>query len=194
MKNFSIRALAALLTFSIGVGCGSIWMIHRYSQDQRPMAVTPIQPTIPSDTFITLERTGCYGTCPSYTLAISADGTIIFSGSYYSTVNGGKQWKRSGVIRSYITPEQLHQLLTEFEKANYFSLQNSYRDVRDGCPTYATDSPSAYTSIQINGQKKAIEHYLGCLSSSRDFAGYPKELVDLENRIDEIVNTKQWMQ
>lgn len=194
MKNFSIRALVALLTFSIGVTCGSIWMLHSYLQDQTPKAVIPIQPTISSDTFIALERTGCYGTCPIYTLAISADGTIIFSGSYTTKVNGVMQWKRSGVIKSSISPEQLHQLLMEFEKVNYFSLQNSYRDVRDGCPTNATDSPSVYTSIQINGQKKSVEHYLGCLYSTRDFAVYPKELVALENRIDEIVNTKQWMQ
>jgi hypothetical protein len=170
MKNFGIRALAALLTFSIGVACGSVWMIHLYSQAQKPKVETPSQPPIPSDTFITLERTGCYGECPTYTLAISADGTVIFSGFYAVTIDGVSRWKRSGVIRSRISQEQQHQLIAEFEKANYFSLQDSYRDARDGCPTYATDSSSAYTSIQINGRKKSVEHYLGCLYSGRDFA------------------------
>jgi hypothetical protein len=42
----------------------------------------------------------------------------------------------------------------------------------------------------MNGQKKVVSHNNGC----RDKNGqpYPKELNDLENRIDEILNSKQW--
>jgi hypothetical protein len=193
MRQLSIRILTATLTFIIGLGCGSIWMIHRYSEEKAKAAI-PAKPSIPSDTFISLERTGCYGTCPQYTLAISADGTVVFSGSYVREKGGTYEWKRSDVIKSRISEEQVGQLIAEFEKANYFSLQDRYRDARDGCPTFATDGPSAYTAIQINGQKKAVEHYLNCLYDGSGNNAYPKELTHLEEQIDEIVNTKQWMQ
>lgn len=193
MRQLATRILTATVTFLTGLGCGSVWMIHRYSHEQAK-AVTPAKPSIPSDTFISLQRTGCYGTCPQYTLAISADGTVVFSGSYSRKTGDTFEWKRSDVIKSHISQEQVGQLIAEFEKANYFSLQDSYKDARDGCPTYGTDMSSAYTSIQINGKKKNIEHYLGCFYADHELTTYPKELTNLEKRIDEIVNTKQWMQ
>jgi len=193
IKHYSIRAIAALFTFFIGTGCASILLTHTTIQEQKAKIETAVEPIIPADAFITLERTRCYGTCPSYTLAITADGTTVFSGFYLASVNGISQWKRSGVIKSRISQHQLWQLINEFEKADYFSLQNFYRDSLDGCPSYATDRSSAYTSIQINGRKKSIEHYLGCLYSRHDLATYPPKLTTLENRIDEIVDTQQWM-
>src|SRR6266487_2121041 len=181
MKWF-IASLALLITFSLGVACGSLWMKPRNST-----TTTQTNSTIPPDTFITLERTGCYGTCPSYTLAISADGTTIFSASYFAKVNGTNQWKKSGVIKSRVTEDQIRQLISEFNRANYFSLRDRYRDVKDGCPTESTDMSSAYTSFQMNGRKKSIDHYLGCFYDDRDLTVYPKELFALENSIDRIV-------
>lgn len=66
---------------------------------------------IPADMLITLERTGCEGTCPMYTLRISADGRVVYR---------GKQFVRNrGRAESKLTQEQLRQLLAEFEKAGY---------------------------------------------------------------------------
>ena len=59
------------------------------------------------------------------------------------------------------------------------------RPVYKLCPT---DHPSAFTSIRINGKSKTINHYLGCLEPK-----VPKGLTELENKIDEIVNTAQWL-
>ena len=187
-SSFLMRSYKALfavfITLPLGAAC------TRLKQYQQTTQTNPV----PADTFISLERTGCYGTCPSYTLAISADGTTIFTGSYVATVNGTDEWKKSGVIKSHVTEEQIRQLVSEFDRANYFSLQDRYRDARDGCPTRATDMSSAYTSFQINGRKKSIEHYLGCVYDGGDLSTYPKELFALENSIDRIVNTKQWLQ
>ncbi|HEX8564622.1 MAG TPA: DUF6438 domain-containing protein [Pyrinomonadaceae bacterium] len=196
INSFIVRALAISLAFIIGVGCGSLWIILPTEQTQPTRTEPPaIESFIPEDTFITLERTACYGTCPNYTVAVSADGTVIFSGSYYKTVKGVSVWTRTGVIKSRISQEQVQRLIDEFERANYLSLKNSYVIEKDGCPAVATDNPTAYTSIQINGQNKSVKHYLGCLYLTSGFdKSYPKELTALENRIDEIINTKQWMQ
>jgi hypothetical protein len=48
-----------------------------------------------------------------------------------------------------------------------------------------TDLPYAITSITIGGQTKTVNHYYGDDSA-------PQQLTDLESKIDEIVNSKQW--
>jgi hypothetical protein len=40
----------------------------------------------------------------------------------------------------------------------------------------------------MNGRKKAISHYLGCGERGEDF---PRALVSLEDKIDEIVGTRR---
>src|SRR5207253_387703 len=96
-------------------------------------------------------------------------------------INISSRMKDSGIITSKISQEQLRQLISEFEKADYFSLRDSYIKNED-CPRgISTDMPSAYTSIQINGRRKAISHYYGCIGKDEGFNVYPHELVELEN-------------
>ena len=194
MKNFSVRFIVGFVTFIVGVACVSVWLVHRYSQPQIVKPEVVEEPKVPSDTLITLERTGCYGSCPSYTLTISADGSVVFNAkAYWVEENKARRVKESGVILSKVSREQLLQLTSEFEKANYFSLRDFYKEANE-CPGgIATDSPTVYTSFQINGRRKAISHYYGCVGEAGIFSIYPPELVNLETRVDEIVNTEQWM-
>lgn len=202
MCHLATRVIVALLTFAIGVLTFALWQVY-YAPNLRNCVVDipeeqtsesiEIPKVIPSDTLITLERTGCYGSCPSYTLTIAADGTLVFHATaYWARNSAGGYLKHSGIIHSSISQEKLRQLIAEFEKADYFSLRDSYED--EGCPSVATDSSSAYTSIQINGRRKAISHYHGCIYKDEQWTTYPRQLTELEQRIDEIVDTKQWMQ
>jgi len=130
---------------------------------------------IPHDLMITLERTECLGFCPVYKLMITADGAVVFEGRQFV--------KQEGMtIKSVITQERLKQLMAEFDRVKFFSLEDSYTYDRNVC---WTDHPSAFTSIRINGKSKTIKHDHGCQG--------PKELTELENKIDEIVNTAQWL-
>ena len=132
---------------------------------------------IPKDLKITLERTECFGFCPAYKLTIIADGSVVFEGRRFV--------KQEGVTISSVSPERLKQLMAEFDRVNFFSLEDDYSEIRLSCPT---DQPSAITSIRINGKSKTINHYLGCLEPK-----VPKGLTELENKIDEVVNTAQWL-
>ncbi|HZS43525.1 MAG TPA: DUF6438 domain-containing protein [Blastocatellia bacterium] len=139
---------------------------------------------IPKDLKITLERTICYGTCPSYILTISADGTVTFDGRQYT--------KQKGVVTGKINQDHVKQLIAEFDKAKYFSLKDRYQTQNDGCPEVWTDAPAVTTSFKANGRQKKIVHYLGC-EEGNGKGVYPKLLHDLENKIDEIVGTEQWI-
>lgn len=136
---------------------------------------------IPQDLMITLERTVCFGTCPDYKLTITADGAVVFK--------GGRFVKKEGAtIKSAISNDRLKQLMAEFDRVKFFSLEDNYSDNRRVCDELWTDNPSAFTSIRINGKSKTINHYHGCRGPK-----VPKELTELENKIDEIVNTAQWL-
>ena len=84
----------------------------------------------------------------------------------------------------------MQQIISEFEKADYFSLKNQYQTEKDGCPESWTDNPTVVTSITINGKTKSISHDYGCQEKN---SVYPKALTELESKIDEIAGTKQWI-
>jgi hypothetical protein len=142
--------------------------------------VTPGEQTVPQDTLITLERTGCYGMCPIYKVSISADGAVVFEGNRFV--------KKVGTARSAISEEQIRELLAGFEKINYFELNDQYVKPEDGCKQWLTDNPSAVTSITRNGKSKSVTHYYGCRGLE-----VLKELEKLEQAIDDAVNSSQWI-
>jgi hypothetical protein len=139
----------------------------------------PQQPIAP-DTLITLRRTNCFYTCPDYLVTIFADGTVTFEGYANVRVKGTTQTK--------ISREKMQLLVAAFVKAKYFSLRDSYSLPEDGCKIYNADADSAITSIIIDGKTKSVTHYLGCHRRNL------KALFDLETKIDEVANTKQWIE
>ncbi len=124
------------------------------------------------DVIITLERTPCFGTCPVYTLTIYGDGTVIYEGKDFVTTRGKAE--------ATISQDKIEQLVAEFQKVDYFSLNDNYVEKT------ITDAETVITSITIDGKTKIIEHYRG------DFSA-PKELKELEDKIDETVNSSQWI-
>ncbi|MDX6527970.1 MAG: hypothetical protein QOH41_260 [Blastocatellia bacterium] len=176
----SHRAIFLTLLLILG-GCHKANPVTNAQQTASPEA-------IPADTLITLERTVCYGTCPVYNLAISADGKVVFEGK------ASVKTKRRAEGR--ITPNQLSELIRAFNKADYFSLNDRYDGQSGGCPTGVTDNPSAITSIRSNGRAKKIYHYYGCRElDSGDGLGkvWPQALFQLEAQIDQIVGSDKWI-
>jgi len=154
-----LRLVITILVLSISfAGC---------SRSQTP------QPSDIKDIVMTLERTVCFGACPDYTLIIKGDGTVTYEGRQFVKIEGTRT--------TTISEEKIRQLLSEFQRIDYFSLNDSYEEFE------ATDMPSAITSLTINGKTKTVRHYHG------DFSA-PEELTQLEDRIDEIVNSDQWIE
>lgn len=137
---------------------------------------------IPENLLISLERTVCFGTCPSYKLSVKSDGTVSFEGIEFTKVKGKAEGK--------ITKENLKTLLSEFEKANFFNLKDSYKSEEDGCKEVWTDNPSEFISIQIGEKSKTVRHYFGCQKVEGNDL---EKIANLGKKIDEILGTKQWI-
>lgn len=130
-----------------------------------------------TDVKITLQRTGCFGSCPVYTVTIQGNGSVTYEGTKYVRVVGQQH--------SSISSEELEGLVQTFLDIHYFDLQDRYSSIKypDGSVAIVHDSPMTYTSLDLNGQHKEVE----------DSAGAPKELEELERKIDLVVNTKRWV-
>lgn len=115
----------------------------------------------------------CFGTCPSYKLVIYENGLVVYEGrDFVGTM---------GVRTSNIGENKVQQLAAELENSNYFSFQDSYEEYM------VTDHPSAITYVKIGNKEKKISHYYG------DFNA-PRELYELEQRIDEVGKSRRWVE
>ena len=150
------------------------------------------QPEIPKDLSITLRRTMCFGWCPAYTLTIAADGGVKFTPEGAFSVRGDGPMPMLP-LTSRLAADQISDLLAEFQKIKFFSLQKHYRptgknNIGPSCPEYSTDSPSAVITIVKDGKRKTVNHYLGCVGSKE-----LDQLLALEHRVDDTAHAKEWI-
>jgi hypothetical protein len=126
---------------------------------------------------ITLRRTGCYGTCPVYSLEIFENGFIRYVGTNFVQSVGER--------RAVIQHEAVEDLVALFLRADYFALKDEYETCRapDGATQFITDLPTTYTSLRIGTKKKSVTNY----------ACAPERLTDLERAIDKVSNTHRWI-
>jgi len=122
---------------------------------------------------VTMERETCFGDCPAYSVQVYSDGTVIYVGKVNVKEIGEKRFK--------ISQETIQAVIKEFQRINYFSLKDRY-DV-DETGMSVTDQPTTTTSICLGGKRKRVVDYY--------FA--PKELVQLEDRIDSLLGLYQFL-
>lgn len=125
-----------------------------------------------SRVIITLQRTGCYGTCPSYSVTVSTEG-IVFNG-HSSVVATGKH-------KDIAKPEDVRALARKFIAADFYSMDAIYR-------AGVTDSPTYVLSISIDDHKKEVEDYVG------PWVGMPAVITELEDAVDSYARTERWIQ
>ena len=159
-----------MLVFAWGVaGCAS--------HPPAPPSVAQAPTATADSAVVTLERTPCFGTCPVYRVTASANGAVRFEGKSHVPHRGSAVGQ--------VPKARLDSLLAELKAAGYFSFEEQYVPGSPACGNAATDLPTVTTSVTLDGRTKRIEHYRGC-------AGAPQALSQLEERIDEVLNTAQW--
>jgi hypothetical protein len=124
---------------------------------------------------IQLERVGCYGTCPAYSITIHGDGRVEYTGNRHVKETGSREGR--------IEPDKIRELLSQFGKTKFWDLAEDYS--RANCGRYCTDMATAVTGVTVKGATHRVKHYYGC-------ANAPKSLFELELSVDKTVDSQQW--
>jgi len=121
---------------------------------------------------ITLARTGCFGTCPSYSVTVSTEGIAFYGGGF--VVAAGKH-------TGNVSADEVRSLAKRFVAADFYSMAASYR-------ASVTDNPTYVLRIAIDGHKKEVEDYVG------QWEGMPAVITELENEVDTFGRTQRWIE
>ncbi|MDL1971244.1 MAG: DUF6438 domain-containing protein [Candidatus Desulfofervidaceae bacterium] len=130
--------------------------------------------------YITLERTSCFGCCPVYKIKVYNSGLVEWEGIDFVARKGKDRW--------HIAPEKAKKAAEIAEKIIVL-LEEHERLIKVGEKELriVTDCSSCEVAIKYkNGRVKSVEHYHGDM-------GAPKELERLENEIDRVVGTEEWV-
>jgi hypothetical protein len=112
--RWSRQGLGLTLLVCVIAGCGKK---KSAAADSLPIDQPHPPDLAPGTTLLaTLERTGCYGECPVYRLTVSTDGSVVYVGTRWVKVTGRQEFK--------LTPAQVSELETAFERANFMSLHD----------------------------------------------------------------------
>jgi ankyrin repeat protein len=132
-----------------------------------------------STTLIALNRSSCYGTCPSYRVELRGDGEVHYRGDSNVLVPGSHDWR--------IDPAKITPLLDLLRRADYFTLAGYYEFPVSDMPTYIT-------RLSIGDRSKFVLNYGGggmggAFASTRmpgEVPDMPSVVTEIERAIDEI--------
>lgn len=116
---------------------------------------------------IVIQKTSCYGKCPVYEMKIFKSGKIILKGE--------KNMDKIGNYVTKISKKELKSLIRNFDQIDFFNINDEYT-------ARITDLPTTYLSFNNKNQSKTI----------KDYHGAPKELKDLEKRIENYLQLSSW--
>lgn len=131
--------------------------------------------TVEVDTLVKMERTLCYGTCPSYTLTILEDGKVTF--------NGREFVDHKGKATREMSQKNLKQLIQEIHNSQFMEMPSNPE-----CESRMTDHPSVFITVEIEDERNSLTHYLGCKGFEHE-----EELYKLEAAIDSLAETNKWI-
>jgi hypothetical protein len=121
---------------------------------------------------ITLTRSMCFGFCPAYRVTIAGDGHVTYVGEDFVNVTGERT--------ATIPRADVERLLQRFDEIGFDQLHDAYR-------AEITDIPTYTVTLERNGRTKTVVDYGGVS------AGMPRAVRELEDEIDRVANTGQWV-
>lgn len=166
-----VRNLMLLTSFALISSCGL--------QDES-------FPNVQNDKLlITLQRTGCFGSCPDYKVTIDGDGNVTFATrppleDEVAAVHRTTGVRVSGTYQTVITKTQVASLVDRFKAADFFALKDEYR-------AEITDNPTYILSIETGNGGKTVLDYVG------EKVGMPMAVTSLQDSIDKTAGTDKWI-
>lgn len=124
---------------------------------------------------IVLERTGCEGTCPGYTVSATAAGHVVFEGELFvATMRAEAQ----------VSPDTVAALVAQAAALGHSRLPESIVGP-PLCPDPPTDMPSATTTVRSAAGTSRVHLYGGC-------HGF-EDLEAFGGAIDRALGTEAWV-
>ncbi len=120
---------------------------------------------------ISIRRTGCFGTCPSYSLTVLGNGSVIYHGDGFVHYCGD--------YRGNVSQQVVHELVDVFRNADYFRLFSRYVATASDLPTYIT-------SIAFDDKAMSVTDYWGAR------VGMPDVVTEVEKTIDRLAGPEVW--
>lgn len=117
-----------------------------------------------------LQRTSCYGKCPTFKIKLYSDGKVIYQGK--------ANVERMGRFVAFCEPQQFESIFTAAEQANYFVLRSQYPE--DG--RKLSDLPKTITYLKRNGLEKRVINNFDA----------PADLVQFEHWLDDFFASLDW--
>jgi uncharacterized protein DUF6438 len=117
-----------------------------------------------------IQRSSCYGKCPSYSIKLYSDGKAI----YYGKANVDK----IGYFEAYCDSQNFEAIFTAAEEIGYFAFRSQYPTDGRNLP----DLPKTITYLKRGGLEKRII----------DSFDAPSSLVQFEKWLDEFFNSLEW--
>ena len=133
-----------------------------------------LQVPVKSKLLAKMERSGCLGACPVFSLTIFFDGTAIYQGEAHTVVAGEKEFS--------LTKGQLHLVRSAFTRKGFLIMNGLCCQCID-----VSGAPSTRIIYQGNGPYKSINRYHGCLN------GWSRNLENLEEEILQITGVGAWV-
>lgn len=117
--------------------------------------------------FASIERTPCYGRCPTYSISIYKSGYVIYEGIRFVD--------RLGTYSTRISEKKIQNIINKANEIGYFELEEIY-------DSPVTDLPSTITYLSVNGQIKRI----------KDRVRGPEVLKEYEKYFDNVFEDMEW--
>ena len=108
--------------------------------------------------------------CPAYSIVIANDGMVAYEGIMGVKARGE---------RTFMIPvEKIKELITDFERINFFELKDKYTEVRlpDGSVRTIDHSNGTTITLKVGNKTKSVYNFYGA----------PQELTLLQKKLDDI--------
>jgi hypothetical protein len=126
------------------------------------------KPAKPDNFIISMEKGGCFGTCPVYTIKLYPDGKVVFDGKIYV--------HSIGIFKTKLNKKRAKAIKKEFDDNHFFDFKDEYT-------ANLPDFPTTIVIYNTGGKTKKVIDYLDA----------PTELKNLEQLLIDIANSKNWI-
>lgn len=140
---------------------------------------------IPPDTLISISESETLGQW--FTLVIYADGKAVYTPTQFNGYNRENIPPQGVPVESRISGDQLEEIISEFEKQKFFSLDDSYHKGNGDCRSGGLDAGVKTVAIEI-GEKRKTVRWDGCKKNGKDF---PPEFFAVFDKIASVEKEKR---